>query len=369
MPRLNDETKAEILAAYRTPGHPVAFSAPAAVARHFRVSPDAVKKVLEEEDAYVLHREYKRPRVFNPYFIRHRRELVQGDLIDIADNDVIRANDGVRYLLVLIDVFSRKIWVYPLRSKRAPAVTEALRRWEDDIDDLPAAFASDHGMEFMAEEVKAWFRSHNVVPQAALGTSKACYAERVNKTLQILIYKYLTDQETLRYIDYLPELVRTYNDRPHRSLAYEFSPNQADLPENEETVAGIHDARYRRVTPKRPRFKVGDKVRVKTQAKSNISPDRRAYAEQFRGEYFTIEEVKTNLPIPMYILRSDDRGDVLQGSFYAEEIQRVRPVRYKIDTILARRRVRGRNMLKVKWKYFDQPEHVEWIYEDQLVDV
>ena len=355
--------KEEILNSFHTPGHPIAYSAPSAVARFFNISEKKVRDILEHSDTYVLHREYKRPRVFNPYFIYNRRELVQADLIDIQS--IHTTNDNVKYLLVIIDVFSRKIWVYPLKRKNSGSMMEALRAWQQDIDRLPEVFSTDHGTEFFNRPVQNFFASNNVDQQLAVGTSKAAIAERVNKTLQILIYKYLTDKETLRYIDVLPQLVETYNNRKHRALAYQFSPNEADLPRNEPEVLGIHRARIQKVKRKKPKFKVGDIVRVKTDSRV-IDTAKRAYAEQFRGEYFTIFRVNTRLPIPLYYLRSNNTNEEIRGGFYAEELQRVQGNVYKIEAVLRRRVRRRRREALVKWKYFG-PEHNSWIPERDLV--
>ena len=55
----------------------------------------------------------------------------------------------------------------------------------------------------------------------------AAVAERANKSLQVLIYKYPSAKETTRYLDELDRLTDSYNSRPHRSLK-EMMPNEAD---------------------------------------------------------------------------------------------------------------------------------------------
>ena len=368
MPRSRNPTRAvqaAVSRAYSTPGHPAAFSAPSNVSRVFArrgVSQNQAKTILEGEDSYVLHREYKRPSVFNPYYIYQRRHLVQSDLIDIR---LLRnQNDGIEYLLLNIDVFSRKVWVLPIKKKNAKCMKEALESWLRSLRRKPKIFSSDAGLEYWNRQVRQLMANHHIEMQLAHGTCKAAYAERANKTIQILIYKYLSHKETTRYIDVLSELVNTYNKRGHRSLEY-YSPNNADKPRNEGIIRAIHMRRYAKLQRKAPTFKLGEMVRIKTDAKA-ISSSRRAYAEQFHGEYFSILRINRVLPIPLYYLRSLDTGERVEGGFYSNELSRVRGDVFKIEKILRRRTRRGVREVLVRWKYFGA-QHDLWIPEANLI--
>lgn len=352
--------------AYTRPGHPVAFSAPGRVAKHFNISTGKAREILEQIEGYTLHREYKQPRQYNPYYVHGRREQVQGDLIDTSL--ISTRNDGVKFLLVLIDIFTKRAWVYPLRSKTGAMVRNVMRGWLNSLDVAPKKLMTDRGREFVNARVSQLLRSHNVEWQPANGTLKACIAERVNKTLQILIYKYLSENETTRYIDVLPQLVDTYNKRGHRTLEG-LSPLEADRPANEARVQAIFHERYEHLARRRkpPKFKVGMLVRIKTLAKK-ITNAARAYAEQFKGEYFNIARINRTLPIPLYYLRSTDTGELIEGGLYANELQRIRGDVYKIESVLRRRVRRGVREILVKWKYFG-PQWNEWIPANSVVRV
>ena len=355
-----------IIEKFREPGHPAAFSSPDNVSRELGVRKSTAKEALEHVDSYVLHREYKRPRNFNPYFIYAKRDLVQADLIDIQS--LAKHNAGVKHLFLLIDVFTRKVWVIPLKSKLGTEVRNALRRWLSSLRDKPKVISTDGGTEFWNRPVKDLLAQEGIELQLAVGTSKASYAERANKTMQVLIYKYLSDRESLRYIEELQNLVQSYNSRGHRSLNY-MSPNDAERDENQNQVLAMATARFQKVRPKMPRLRVGDLVRVKIDAKK-ITDASRAYAEQFEGEYFKIDSMNDLLPIPLYYIRSEDTGELIKGGFYAEELQRVR-IRnnvFKIERIL-QERGRGRNKeYKVRWKWYG-PQWDSWVPASTVDDV
>lgn len=361
-----ERIKEIISKAYVLPGHPIAFSATDAVYRFFKhtgVTKNEVKDILRENDAYVLHKEYKRPKIFNPYFIYHRRKLIQADLIDVRN--LAQHNDGFHYLLLIIDVFTKRVWVYPTRRKTGEEIAEKLKTWLDSLRTKPKVFSTDAGREFFNPQVRTLLQQNNVDQQLAKGTCKAAVAERANKSIQILLYKYITEKETFRYIDQLKKFETTYNRRPHKALDYMF-PLEADLLKNERKIRQIYMRKFQSIKKKKPRLKIGDMVRVKTEVKS-IEDARRAYAEQYNGEYFLVEKINTRLPIPMYYLKSMDTDEIIEGGFYENELSLVRGNVFKVEKILARRKRGRRKEVKVRWKYFSE-RHDSWIPESDLID-
>lgn len=352
--------------AYSTPGHPIAFSAPATVGEHFNISTEKAKNILQEIDSYTLHREYKQPRVYNPFYVHGRREQVQADLIEVGK--ISKENDGVRYLLLLIDIFTKKIWIYPLKAKGGEQVVSALKLWLSGRDTKAKVFLTDRGKEFCDRRVQTLLRDNGIEWQPGKGMMKAAIAERANKTIQILIYKYLSSAETVRYIDQLSDLVKTYNNRPHRTLKG-MTPNEADKPQNEGKIQAIFHERYKHLASmrKRPKYSVDTIVRVKTDS-SRISSSRRAYAEQFHGEFYRIVRINRTQAVPMYYLRAMDDGENIEGAFYAEEIQPVRGDLWKIEKTLDERVRRGIPEVLVKWKYLSDKWN-EWIPKSNIESV
>jgi len=356
--------KNRVIRAYTKAGHPIAYSTPNRVAAFFGIKPKVAKEILEYIEGYNLHREYKQPKYYNPYYVHNRRQIVQGDLIDVAS--IKDENDGIRFLLVLIDIFTKKLWVYPVKNKGQLAMEAAIQTWLNSLRVKPKIVQTDRGNEFINNRVQRVFRNHNVEWQACIGTFKAAVAERVNKTLQVLIYKYLTENETVRYIDVLPRLVLTYNKRGHRTLK-NMSPKEADKIENEDDVQAIfHEKFYEIGKHRRAKlpFRVGDMVRIKTDPKK-ITSSSRAYAIQFQGEFFRIVRINRTLPIALYYLKSLDTGELIEGGFYANELQRQRGDVWKIEKVIREKTVRGKKKLFVKWRYFGDQWN-EWIDEDQL---
>lgn len=349
---------------YVKPGHPIAFSSPNAVYLFFggEVPLHKIEKALSGVDSYSLHKELKKPRVYNPYYIYQKRQQIQGDLIDIAG--LAEHNENVHFLLVLIDSFSRYLWVYPVEDKSADTMVQAFKDWlEHDVGELPKIILTDDGTEFKNKKIKALLQEYGA--ERHLANGKAWIAERVNKTLQVLLYKYMSENDTLDYLSVLDDFVNTYNARKHRTLEF-MSPEEAELPENQETVRAILARNYSKRQARRKKrlklhFRVGDTVRINMLKNKIMS---RAYKPTQSGPYYVITRIKTKMAVPMYYVRSmsdpDQQGE-LKGGFYANELAYVGDVAYKIKEVLGRQ---GRGRLLrylVRWKYFG-PEDDSWVW-------
>jgi hypothetical protein len=105
-----------------------------------------------------------------------------------------------------------------MKTKNQKESANKFQEWLQSLNTKPKVLRTDKGKEFDARMVKAVLLRYNVEWQGAAGTSKASVAERANKTIQILLYKYMTKYNTTRYIDILDDIVNTYNTRPHRTL-------------------------------------------------------------------------------------------------------------------------------------------------------
>jgi Chromo (CHRromatin Organisation MOdifier) domain len=191
--------------------------------------------------------------------------------------------------------------------------------------------------------------------------------ERANRSLQRLMYMFMTQNETRTYLPALPSLVAAYNNRPHRSIAH-LTPNEAERPENFPTVVSALRAHYFSLVPAKKKplpYKVGDVVRLKTGFGRKFN---RSYEEQFSREQYKIYEVNERMAIPMYFLQSLDTGIKLQGGSYANELSLIKSDIFQVEEVLDRRIRRGVPEIYVKWLDFTN-EHNMWIPESNVTRV
>jgi Integrase core domain/Chromo (CHRromatin Organisation MOdifier) domain len=347
----------EISRNYVAAAHPTAFSAPGNIKRHYnnQFGNKTILKTLSTVDSYTLHREYKRPKYRNPYFIYSIREQIQMDLIDMSR--LAADNDGVTFLLVAIDSFSKKAWIKNMTNKSAMTSLAVIKEIVNEVVPPIKTIFFDRGTEFKNQFVRAFLTEKNIKIIHPSSETKAAIAERFNRTIQDLIYRFLTENETNRYIDVLPQLLQTYNNRGHRTLKY-LTPNEAEKPENKTKVLDALNFYYSQITShrQRPKYVIGEIVRIKVLADKM----RRGYQTRFNEEHFKIIGINTRLPIPMYFLKSLDTNEDIKGGFYANEMQPITGDIFKIDYVIKRKTIRGQNKVFVKWKGFND-SHNSWI--------
>ena len=82
-----------------------------------------VKQWLQNQESYSLHKPLHRAFQCLKVIVGGINDQYEADLADMQK--LKDKNDGVRFLLVVIDVFSRFMWVKPLKNKLKKTVINA----------------------------------------------------------------------------------------------------------------------------------------------------------------------------------------------------------------------------------------------------
>ncbi|KAL3071054.1 hypothetical protein niasHT_040138 [Heterodera trifolii] len=129
---------------------------------------------------------------------------------DLCIMDTIKAhNDGYRYILVCIDVLSRKIFTAESESKKSEHMIEAFEKVFKKADVLPNKLYSDAGLEFQAKRMIEYWKHKDIIKHIMYSPSlHAGVVERANRTLKERLYKYFSENNTLR-------VQRVNNTDPH----------------------------------------------------------------------------------------------------------------------------------------------------------
>ena len=181
------------------------------------VNRHVVEQFLNGEQAYTLHRTARKRYVRNQTYVAGSDGQWQADLANMQA--IARENKGARYLLTVIDVFSKFAWVSPVKSKDAASVTEAFEQvLASAAPRHPTRIQTDKGKEFFNSAFAALMKRHNIQHFASESDQKATVVERFNRTIQTRIWTYLSDRGTVCWIDVIQKLVDAYNASRHRSI-------------------------------------------------------------------------------------------------------------------------------------------------------
>jgi hypothetical protein len=238
------------------------------------------------------------------------------DLVDLSA--ISRYNKNFKYLLVAINVFSRKLFIEPLKTKTGGELVQAIARVYQKSP-ITRYCQSDFGGEFYNAKVKDYFKTNNMTHFSTSNyDTKASLVERANKTIKGRMWRYFTQNSTLTYLPILQSLVDAYNNRVHSSLG--ITPNQVN--ESNESKVWLHLYKDYLLAKREPfTFKIGDIVRISKLQRTF----KKGYLTQFNEEFFkVIDCIPTNPPV--YKLQ-DNSGEILGGNFYRQEITKVVPRR------------------------------------------
>ena len=298
-----------------------------------------VKRFLSDQQAYSLHKRVRRNFERNPTYVKGIDAQWQADLADMQA--LSRKNGGHRYILTVIDVFSKKAWAIPVKSKSAKDILEAFKQlFREAAPRKPARLQTDAGKEFLNKDVLGLMKKEGIHHFVSRSDKKAAVVERFNRTIKSRIWTYFTAHQTRRYIDILPKLLESYNNSYHRSIGR--APNEVrKKDENEIWVRLYGDGSKGRKTELRK----GQMVRI-----SNIKGAfEKGYLPNWSEEHFLVESDKDN-PRRVYKL-TDTGGEEMKGSWYPEEVQPITKNRYLVEKVLRKRKNReGETELFVKWQ-------------------
>ena len=217
---------------------------------------EVVERWLSTQDAYTLHKPVRRHFKRRCVVVGGPNQQWQADLVDMSR--LKAANDGTTFLLTVIDVFSKRAWCIPLKSKSAASLVAAFRRLLNDVNNnRPTTLQTDKGSEFLNRPLQRLLKEYGVHHFTTHNEeTKASVVERFNSSLKTRMWRYFTKKQTIRYVDALQDFVRSYNDSYHRSIG--MAPSAVNGA-NQETV---WQRLYGHDGGGTPKYRVGDRVRI-----------------------------------------------------------------------------------------------------------
>ena len=211
---------------------------------------------------------------------------------------------GLRFLLCVIDIFSKYAWVVHLKDKKGVSIVNAFQKLLKQSARKPHKIWVDKCSDFYNSHFKKWLKDNNIETYSTHNEVKSVVAERFIRTLKSKIYKYMTSVSKNVYIEKLNDIVDEYNNTYHRAIKMK----PIDVKDN----AYIDFSKE--VNDNDPKFKVGDHVRISKY--KNIFA--KGYAPNWSEEVFVIKQIRNTVPW-IYIIK-DLNGEEIIGTFYENEL-------------------------------------------------
>jgi transposase InsO family protein len=319
---------------------------------HPNIGRSDIERWLEKQDTYTLHKPARRKLRAEPrVFVKHMDDQWAIDLCDMVN--LVRYNEGNRYMLTCIDILSKYAWAVPVKNKDGASVSSAFGDILAKTSRRPKRVESDRGKEFYNAHFQRLLQSEGIVHFSTNSRHKSSVVERFNRTLKNLLYRYFAAENTYKWIGKLNSVLNLYNHRYHRSI------KTAPANVSRSNEAEIHRVLYQ-VKPKSGRlFRLNQLVRI-SKVKRTFE---KGYLPNYTEEVFKVRKVHKRLPYRYEL--ADLLGENIEGKFVADELSVVSKNEndmWKIEKVLKRDQ-NGRYF--VKWLGFPEKFN-SWVDEIQV---
>ena len=267
--------------------------------------------------------------------------------VDLADMQLLSEfHKGFRFILCVIDIFSKYTWAVPLKVKKGISIVNAFQKTLKESNRKPNKIWVGKRSEFYNNSFKKWLKDNDIEMYSTNNEGKSVIAETFIRTLKNKIYKYMISISKNVYINKLDEIVKKYNNTYHTSIKMK----PVDVKDNVyvDFKKEFHD--------KNPKFKVGDYVRISKY--KNIFA--KGYVPNWSQEISIIKKIKNTVPWTYVI--NDLSGEEIIGTFYENELQKTDQKEFRIEKVLKKKG----DKLYVKWKDYDNSFN-SWIDKKEIV--
>jgi hypothetical protein len=355
-----------------------------------------VEKWLEVQQVHRIHKTPKRHFKTESIIMGQVDEQWDGDLISMIPQS--RQNKGFKYIALFVDLFSKYIWLEPLKTKQGKEVTQVVKKVftegrkpqvlrtdqgnGDCVNQLNGQCSSIStqtmkwllcifpifqfflliGTEFKNKILKLYLDEEGVKHYFAYSPYHANYAERCVRTVKSRLFKHFTKTETVNWLSVLDDMADSLNSTVHSTT--KMAPKDISIKDERE----VYEKVYLPVELKREKepivfkFRKGDKVHIS----SKRGVFEKGYTPQFSQELFVIAVCLPTHPV-RYRLK-DLSGEVLLGSYYEAEMLKALvddDPTFIIDKVIRRKNVKGEKQALIQWKYYSKKFN-SWIPESEI---
>ena len=196
---LKDATLENVLEKlYYNPKSPSAFSgvqrlfdAVKSLKRFAHIKQRDIQNWLRKQNTYTLHKPIQKRFPRRKTIVGAIDQQWQADLADMQS--LMKQNSMFRYLLCVIDVFSRFAWVVPIKNKTGQTLIKAFDSIFKSSKRKPLSLQTDKGSEFKNKDFQMYLKKKKVhFFTTDNPETKASIVERFQRTLKTKMWKYFT---------------------------------------------------------------------------------------------------------------------------------------------------------------------------------
>jgi hypothetical protein len=286
--------------------------------------------------------------------LKGMNDLYQADLVEVIPHS--RINKGFKYILTVINCFTKVADAIPLSNKTGKTVSQAMEKIIKRDKNSIRHLQTDDGKEYFNQWFDALMKKYEINHYSTKSDKKASIIERFNRTLKGSMYKQFSSRGSYVWYDILSKLIKDYNHKYHRTIG--MKPIEVNKNNERFVMSRIIKMTKPKVEKMQPKsFVIDDHVRI-SKHKTIFT---KGYFPNWTNEVFTVYRVQPTYP-ETYLLK-DKNGELLQGAFYGHELLESKTGNvYLVEQILRKKK----DKVYVRWLGFDKT-HDSWVSKKDLL--
>ncbi len=267
-----------------------------------------IQKFLQQNESSSVFRQVRHKFPRRRIISRYPFQMIMSDTINYR---LIERpyNRPYKYIMVAIDVFTKKAWAQPMKSMDQMDASVSMGKIIDQMPEIPQIIITDLGTEFYNKMMANLFNRLGVKHYSIRGKHKACVAERFIRTLKSRLQKYFWANNTTHWTNVLDNFIQNYNNTYHRSI--KMSPNAV----NEDNRAIVYKTLYpKSLETSKPRLSPGDRVRLIKEKKIF----EKGYTRGWSTEIYQITKAFTQGTVDYYKVADLDGNTLPRTKYYWE---------------------------------------------------
>jgi len=248
---------------------------------------DFLSTRVEQQQTSVKH---ERKRKLGKIVAYRPLSLIQMDIFDLAKYNA--ANKGYKYMLCIIDVFTRKVWLYKMKKKDNSNVQESFQQFLLDSDlkkYVPTILMSDNDSTFVNTSFQVILEKNKIIHQPNILDDHHALGliDRFARTIKTILTRLFLQTKNTNWIDYFDVILNNYNNSGYFAID-NIKPNDAFLNKN---LKKIYNINYEKslINMAISDIDVNDKVRIKIKGTF-----RKGTEARYSDEVYTVKKVRGN---------------------------------------------------------------------------
>jgi hypothetical protein len=259
---------------------------------------EGIKTTKKEIDEFINNRVEQQKTVINNERKKTLGKIVAYRPLSLIQMDIyvmakyVKGNKGYKYILCMIDVFTRKVWAYKMKKKDNKNVQDSFKQFISDSnikEFTPTILMSDNDSTFINKSFHEILEKNQIIHQPNILDDHHALGliDRFARTLKMILTRLFLQTKSTNWINYLDEIIKNYNNNGHSAIDY-ISPNEAFLKKNFEKIYNINYEKSL-FNISISDIDVNDKVRIKIKGQF-----RKGTEARYTDEVYTVKKVRGN---------------------------------------------------------------------------